>query len=158
MQDILKQFLVQCSYSHIVWLPDSFLGVWEEMLENMECCPLIRVAREGEAIGLAGGLLLGGAKPLVIMQSTGFFEAGDALRNIVHDLQLPLHLLLGARSYQKYQQKLSLDSAARFIEPIVRAWDIPFAWIDPNADRGTITSTLQTMATTPGPFLTLIAE
>ena len=49
---------------------------------------------------MAAGLSLGGARPVVVCQCTGLFEAGDALRNVVHDLKLPLKLVVGVRSYR----------------------------------------------------------
>ncbi|MCS7271882.1 MAG: hypothetical protein NZ703_12455, partial [Gemmataceae bacterium] len=122
--------LQQAGFSHVVWIPDSFFGQWDAALQRC-ALSLIRVTREGEAIALAAGLMLGGARPLVILQSTGFFEAGDALRNVVYDLQLPLKLLIGLRSYRAWRAGASQDSAARFAEPLVQAWQIPYQLLDP---------------------------
>ena len=79
--------------THVVWLPDSVMGRWEEDLESAPP-ELIRVCREGEAWPLAAGLLLAGQRPIVLMQTTGLFESGDALRNVLYDMQLPLFALL----------------------------------------------------------------
>jgi hypothetical protein len=65
---------------------------------------LIRVCREGEAIALAAGLLLGGKRPVVLIQCTGLFEAGDALRNVIHDLKVPLFFIVGVRSYYAHRR------------------------------------------------------
>src|SRR5580658_458012 len=89
--------LETAGFTHLVWIPDSHLGTWESALATSRLTP-IRVTREGEAVGLAAGLMLGGARPLVAIQCTGFFEAGDAVRNVAHDLKLPLKLILGVRS------------------------------------------------------------
>ncbi len=120
--------------THIVWLPDSHLGTWEAELVAHPTLKLIRATREGEAIALAAGLWLGGAKPLVVMQCTGFFEAGDAFRNVVHDLKIPLPLIVGVRSYTAFVQGRSADTCPQFTEPIVRAWNVPYIWIDPTRD------------------------
>ena len=77
--------LNELGISHVVWIPDSTLGQWDESLQKSENIELIQVCREGEAWALAAGLYLGGAKPIVIIQCTGLFESGDAMRNIVHD-------------------------------------------------------------------------
>src|SRR5262245_22772123 len=92
--------LEACGVTHVVWVPDSHLGQWDKPLQAAGTPRLVRPTREGEAIGIAGGLMLGGARPLVMIQCTGLFEAGDALRNIAHDLKLPLLLLIGVRSYR----------------------------------------------------------
>src|SRR5262249_46878417 len=87
---------------------------------------LIRPCREGEAIAISGGLCLGSARPLTILQCTGFFEAGDSFRNMVHDLNLPLAFLVGVRSYQAHHAGKSTDTCPVFTEPILKAWELPY--------------------------------
>jgi sulfopyruvate decarboxylase TPP-binding subunit len=122
--------LKACGVTHVVWIPDSELGTWEPALTGPGGLPLVRVCREGEAIGVAAGLLIGGQRPIVVIQCTGLFEAGDALRNIVHDLKLPLFLVVGVRSYYAHQQGATKDSCPVFTEPILRAWQIPYTVLD----------------------------
>ena len=124
--------LETCGVTHAVWVPDSLLGMWEPALLQTNSIRLIRACREGEAIAIAGGLLLGGARPVVIIQCTGLFEAGDALRNLVHDLKLPLVLIVGVRSYLAYQGGKTSDNCPAFTGPILDAWKIPQTLIDPN--------------------------
>src|SRR5205823_6420689 len=45
-----------CGVTHVVWLPDSELGLWEPALLSDPDLRLVRVCREGEAIALAAGL------------------------------------------------------------------------------------------------------
>jgi sulfopyruvate decarboxylase TPP-binding subunit len=116
--------------THAVWLPDSEIGSWEDALRAEPQVQLIRVCREGEAIAVAAGLLLGGRQPVVLIQCTGFFEAGDALRNVVHDLKLPLFLIVGLRSYYAHQQGKTRDTCPVFTEPILRAWQVPYSLLD----------------------------
>jgi len=120
----------ECGITHVVWIPDSELGTWEPALKACPEISLIRVCREGEAIAVAGGLLLGGKRPIVLIQCTGLFEAGDALRNIVHDLKLPLFLVVGVRSYYAHQQGKSRDTCPIFTEPILKAWQVPYVLLD----------------------------
>jgi sulfopyruvate decarboxylase TPP-binding subunit len=124
--------LKQCGITHVVWLPDSEIGTWEPALIAEPSLSLIRVCREGEAIAVAGGLLLGGRKPIVLIQCTGMFEAGDALRNVVHDLKQPLFLIVGLRSYYAHQQGKGFDTCPIFAEPIMKAWQIPYQLLDRN--------------------------
>ena len=123
--------LKECGVTHAVWIPDSELGTWEAALQATPELPLIRVCREGEALAVAAGLILGGRRPVVIIQCTGLFEAGDALRNVVHDMELPLFLVIGVRSYQAYQRRATADTCPVFTEPILRAWQIPYVLLDP---------------------------
>jgi sulfopyruvate decarboxylase TPP-binding subunit len=118
--------LKDCGVTHAVWVPDTELGRWEQALAGDPDLKLVRVCREGEAIAVAAGLLLGGRAPIVLIQCTGLFEAGDSLRNIVHDLHLPLFLVVGVRSYHAHRQGKSADSCPVFTEPILQAWRIPY--------------------------------
>jgi sulfopyruvate decarboxylase TPP-binding subunit len=124
--------LAECGVTHAIWLPDSELGAWEQALSGSRAVKLVRVCREGEAMAVAAGLLIGGKKPIVIIQCTGLFEAGDALRNVVHDLKLPLLLVIGVRGYLAYQRKATVDTCPVFTEPILKAWQIPFEWLAAN--------------------------
>ncbi|HEY3788860.1 MAG TPA: hypothetical protein VGL71_08400 [Urbifossiella sp.] len=126
--------LEAAGFTHLVWIPDSHLGTWDAALSQSKLAP-IRPCREGEAIGIAAGLMLGGARPLVAIQCTGFFEAGDAVRNIVHDLKLPLKMLVGVRSWRALQAGKTADNCPHYAERIVRAWDLPCEWFDPVAAK-----------------------
>ncbi len=118
--------LKQCPVTDVLWIPDSDLGRWDQALSSDPALRLIRVCREGEAVAIAGGLYLGGRQPLVILQCTGLFEAGDSLRNFVFDLKLPLFFLIGVRNWNAYQQGRTSDTCPIFTEPIVQAWRIPY--------------------------------
>ncbi|HEY2910765.1 MAG TPA: thiamine pyrophosphate-binding protein [Gemmataceae bacterium] len=138
--------LEAAGFTHLVWIPDSHLGTWNEALAKSRLAP-IRPCREGEAIGIAAGLMLGGAKPLVAIQCTGFFEAGDAVRNVVHDLKLPLKLLVGVRSWRAMQAGKTADNCPSYAERLVRAWDLPCEWFDPFAAGASCEAALQRLAT-----------
>ena len=120
----------ECGITHVIWIPDSELGTWEPALKAEPQLQLIRVCREGEAIAVAAGLMIGGKQPIVLIQCTGLFEAGDALRNVVHDLKLPLFMIVGLRSYYAHQQGKSFDSCPVFAEPILKAWQIAYQLFD----------------------------
>lgn len=113
--------------THVVWIPDSSLGAWENVLVASTKLRLLRVCREGEAWALAAGLQLGGARPLVVMQNTGLFESGDSLRNALFDLGLPLYAVVG---YRSYLLEGSRDTARRYTEPVLAAWGIDWLLID----------------------------
>ncbi|HWA97408.1 MAG TPA: hypothetical protein VG713_02905 [Pirellulales bacterium] len=112
---------VDLGITHVVWLPDSTLGTWDAAIEQCPALSLVRVCREGEAWLIAAGLYLGGKQPIVVMQTTGMFESGDAMRNALFDLRLPLYAIIGHRSYLLPH---STDSARRFAEPVLAAWGI----------------------------------
>jgi len=150
--------LEAAGFTHLVWIPDSYLGTWETALAASQLA-LIRVTREGEAVALAAGLMLTGAKPLVVMQCTGFFEAGDAVRNVAHDMKLPLKMIVGVRSLRASRAGTSADNCPHFAEKLVTAWDLPYTQFDPaSATNDELTATLQHFAETAAPAVVLWAE
>jgi sulfopyruvate decarboxylase TPP-binding subunit len=114
--------------THVITVPDSTIGRWEPAIQASGRIRLVRVCREGEAWQVAGGLHLGGATPIVMIQCTGLFESGDALRNVIHDWKLPIFSIIGYRSYLD-QAKLPGDTCLVFTEPILDAWKIDYRLI-----------------------------
>jgi sulfopyruvate decarboxylase subunit alpha len=128
--EAVVQSVVQMGITHVVWIPDSVMGTWETGLEQSSV-QLIRVCREGECWPLAAGLYTGGARPLIMMQTTGLFESGDALRNIVYDLKVPVYAWVGVRNWMNPQ---SPDSARRFTLPVIDAWQLDHVWVNHDQD------------------------
>lgn len=123
--DEIAAVLTAVGITHVVALPDSTLGQWYDALAGEPRLRLIPVCREGEAWGVACGLHLGGARPVVMIQCTGLFESGDALRNAVHDWKLPIFSIIGYRSYLS-QETIPGDSCLVFTEPILDSWRIDY--------------------------------
>ena len=124
----IASVLSDIGVTHVVTVPDSTIGPWQDAIEQGGRTRLVRVCREGEAWGVAGGLMLGGSLPLVMIQCTGLFESGDALRNIVHDWKLPIFSIVGYRSYLN-QGTLPGDTCLVFTEPMLEAWKIDYRLI-----------------------------
>ncbi len=114
--------------SHVVTVPDSTIGRWEAAIEQHGATRVVRVCREGEAWSVAAGLYFGGATPVVMIQCTGLFESGDALRNTLHDWKLPIFSIIGYRSYLS-QDMIPGDTCLVFTEPILDTWRIDYKLI-----------------------------
>jgi sulfopyruvate decarboxylase TPP-binding subunit len=142
-------------YTHVVWLPDSTIGTWEAALTNSTSLRLVRVCREGEAWPLAAGLHLGGAQPIVIMQCTGLYESGDALRNVLFDLQVPLTAIVGVRSWLLPN---SSDSAKQFARPLLDAWGVDYRLIENQSEKPTLREHLSRSLAAKAPGIVLMAE
>jgi sulfopyruvate decarboxylase TPP-binding subunit len=142
--------------SHVVTIPDSTLGRWESGIEGAGVS-LIRVCREGEAWAVAGGLYLGGKRPLVMIQCTGLFESGDALRTILHDWKLPIPSIIGYRSYLN-QSTLPGDTCLTFTEPVLDAWRIPYLLVTSPDQLGAMQEQLRSAIAEGTAKAVLIAE
>jgi len=147
--------LEELGVTHVVWVPDSTTGPWEAALESASRLRLVRVCREGEAWPLAAGLHLGGQTPLVLMQTTGLFESGDALRNVLFDLKLPIFALIGVRNALVAESR---DSAKMFAEPILRAWGIDGVWIRQRSDERLLREHFSACRTARRAVVALLAE
>ena len=126
--DQIASLLSEVGVTHVITVPDSTIGRWEPAIERTGRIRLVRVCREGEAWQVAAGLYLGGATPLVMIQCTGLFESGDAIRNALHDWKVPVFSIVGYRSYLD-QAKLPGDTCLLFTEPILDAWKIDYRLI-----------------------------
>lgn len=144
-------------FTHVVGIADSTLGRWHEAIEAAEGLRLVRVCREGEAWEVAAGLYLGGATPLVMIQCTGFFESGDALRNVLHDWRLPIFAVIGYRSYLN-QETLPGDTCLVFTEPLLAAWRIDHRLITDAGQLDEIIGHVRACRAAGAPGAVLIAE
>jgi sulfopyruvate decarboxylase subunit alpha len=151
----IAELLTDLQVTHVIWVPDSALGQWEAALEKSPAYRLIRVSRESEAWAISAGLHIGGAKPLVIMQTTGLFDSGDALRNAIFDMGLPLFAIVGHRSYLIDN---SPDSARRFAEPILKAWGIDYVLLTKPDDLPLIREHFLACQVAGKPGVALVAE
>lgn len=153
----IAEFVTVNQITHFVWIPDSTIGIWHETLAATRSLRVIQPAREGEAIAIAAGLWLGRARPIVAMQCTGLFEAGDALRNAVHDLRAPLFFFVGCRSYFA-QRSESSDTAPVFAEPILRAWSLDYALVKSPQSARALSQAYQSAQHSGKAYAVLIAE
>lgn len=152
----IGELLRTLGVSHVVTIPDSTLGSWETGIEA-EGIELIRVCREGEAWAVAGGLYLGGKRPLVMIQCTGLFESGDSLRNILHDWKLPIPSIIGYRSYLN-QSTLPGDTCLTFTEPVLDAWRIGYFLVTRPDQFGAMEEFLRSTLSEGAARAVLIAE
>ena len=146
----------RCGVTHIVWLPDSETGYMYEAMRDSQFT-LVPVCREGESLAIAAGLIMGGKRPVVLIQSTGFYESGDSVRGLGLDLQLPLLLMIGYRGYPG-RGRPPTDSAARFLEPILDAWGIPHAVVDSDATAHHISEAYQQAQASSHPVAVLMGK
>ncbi|MFV1992246.1 MAG: thiamine pyrophosphate-binding protein [Acidimicrobiales bacterium] len=143
--------------THVVSVPDSTLGEWYPAMQQSDDLSLVQVCREGEAWGVAAGLHVGGASPVVLIQCTGLFESGDALRNAIHDYGLPLFGIIGYRSYLN-QSSLPGDTARIFTEPLLSAWQLDTVFIDTPDKKSLLSEHYQHCREKQQPGIALIAE
>ena len=103
------------------------------------------------------GDLTGGVRPLVMIQCTGLFESGDALRNVLHEWRLPIYAIIGYRSYLN-QDTLPGDTSLVFTEPILAAWKLDTRLITEPSQLESIADHVRACRAAEIPGVALIAE
>lgn len=145
--------------THAIGVPDNLQRALFAALEADPNIHLITVCREGEAFAMAAGLWVGGARPVVLLQNTGFLEAGDALRGTAVNMALPLVILIGYRGYQSLDPGAGrVDTAAAFLEPTLRAWGIPYDLLAAPQDLPLLEAALAASARNFRPHALLLPE
>ena len=152
---ILDEFK-KCGITHVIWLPDSETRFMYDALMSRPEITLVPICREGEAIAIAFGLMLGGKNSVVLHQNTGFFESGDSIRGLALDLQLPLLLLIGYRGW-RHNPPIT-DSAAIYIEPVLDAWGIKHYLVETDQDVPRISDGYKEAHETHQPAVILIGS
>jgi len=153
----IASVLDELGVSHVVTVPDSTVGPWQSAIEQRGRARIVRVCREGEAWQVAAGLHLGGKTPLVLIQCTGLFESGDAIRNALHDWKLPLFSIIGYRSYLN-QDTLPGDTCLVFTEPVLDTWRIDYRLIGSPSQFGEIAEHYAACKAAARPGAILIGE
>jgi sulfopyruvate decarboxylase TPP-binding subunit len=125
-----------------------------QLLDNEPSLDLVPVCREGETMAIAAGLWVGGKRPIVLIQNTGIFEAGDSIRGLGLDINQPLVMLVGYRGWSRHG--LTKDSAARFIEHILHAWGITYYLIETDDDADRISLAIEEAERTSKPVAVLV--
>lgn len=144
--------------THVVGVPDNGARTLFEALWADADIDVIGVTREGEAYAVASGLHVGGRRPVVIIQNTGFLETGDAFRGTAYNMGLPIVMLMGYRGFQTLEPEAErIDTAASFFEPTLKAWDIPYTLMHEDEDvRGQIAGAFRAAAERSLPVAVLI--
>ena len=149
--------LKKLNVTHVVGLPDNSSAAVHDILQNDSDIDLISVCREGEAFAIAAGLYVGGKRPVVLIQCTGFFESGDAIRGTVINAKIPVVALIGYRGYHKMSQADEwVDTAAAFFEPTLKAWNIPYYIMETDDDIKYISEAFKQAEATSMPTAALI--
>ena len=139
--------LIAEGITHVVGVPDNATRIIFDLLAEQPEIQIVSVCREGEAWAIASGLWVGGKVPIVLIQNTGLFESGDALRGTAMEMCVPLLAFMDYRGYHtlNFVHKERADSAALLFEPTMNAWELPYLFLQDKKEHAIIREAL-TMA------------
>jgi len=122
-----------CGISLVASLPDGWITSLIERFEIDGRFRHVQVNREESAIGLCSGAFFSGIGALALMGASGFLTCIYAITKINYTYQIPLLIGITLRGrpgdHAKFHQSNGL-----YLEPLMRAIDIPFIAIERGAD------------------------
>jgi sulfopyruvate decarboxylase subunit alpha len=122
-----------CGISLVASLPDGWITGLIQAFETDRRFRHVAVNREESAIGLCSGAFFSGIGALALMGASGFLTCIYAITKINYTYQIPLLIGITLRGrpgdHAKFHQSNGL-----YLEPVIRAIDIPFMAIERGAD------------------------
>ena len=83
---------------HVVYVPDNPLShVLRVLRERFRDVTTTLATREEEAFGIAAGLYLGGARPTVMLQSSGLGNSLNAITSLLVPYKIPALVIISMR-------------------------------------------------------------
>jgi sulfopyruvate decarboxylase subunit alpha len=116
-----------CGSRHVVYVPDNPLShVLAVLTSDYTDVETTIATREEEAFGIAAGLYLGGARPTVMLQSSGLGNSINALTSLVVPYQIPMLVVISMRG-DAGEWNAAQVPMGRAVRTILEALTIPHA-------------------------------
>ena len=142
--------------THVVTIPDSETNYLYELMKEQPWLEIIPASREGETFAIALGLLVGGKKPVCLIQNTGMMESGDSIRGMALDSGFPLVMVVGYRGWNRHG--VITDSVARYTEPFLNTYRINYFLVESNEDGARISEAFNEAQRTKRPVAVLVGD
>ena len=107
-------------------VPDTWIGWLMEEMRKSSRLRVVDVAREEEAIAIACGAGLVGARAAVVIQNAGLLNCGAVVASLVHLYALPCFLLVSYRGDERDPVYYHAPKG-RATEATLAAWSIRYA-------------------------------
>ena len=122
-----------CGISLVASLPDGWITPLIERFDTDARFRHVPVNCEESAIGLCSGAFFSGVGALALMGASGFLTCIYAITKINYTYQIPLLIGITLRGRPGDRAKFH-QSNGLYLEPVMRAIDIPFVAIERRAD------------------------
>jgi sulfopyruvate decarboxylase TPP-binding subunit len=149
--------LCDAGITHVVTVPDTHQKSLLEALAAGNSPQLITVCTEDEAMGVNLGLFMGGQRPMLLIQNTGFFAAMNTIRGLSLDANVPACMLIGEFSRNAAVAPADhTNRVVQLLEPTLGAWQIPFYRLDHDADLVHISTAIARAWNDRGPVALIV--
>jgi sulfopyruvate decarboxylase TPP-binding subunit len=124
-----------CGITLVASLPDGWITRLITQFDRDTRFRHVAVNREESAIGLCSGAFFGGIGAFALMGASGFLTCIYAITKINYTYQIPLLIGITLRGRPGDRAKFH-QSNALYLEPVIRAIDMPFVAIERGDDIG----------------------
>jgi sulfopyruvate decarboxylase subunit alpha len=108
-------------------MPETWLVYLLQLADDDPEMRLIEVAREEEAVGIAAGAYLAGARNALLMQNHGFLGSINAIVSLTMLYRIPLVMLIAHRGH--WGEPYPWHTQGGIVtEPVLRALGLPFEY------------------------------
>jgi sulfopyruvate decarboxylase subunit alpha len=107
-------------------VPDTWIGWLMEELRKSPRLRVVDVAREEEAVAIACGAGLVGARAAVVIQNAGLLNCGAVIASLVHLYRIPCFFLVSYRGDERDPVYYHAPKG-RVTETTLAAWSIRYA-------------------------------
>ncbi len=125
----LLDALERLGFAVAVSVPDSWLGDLLIRIERQPAMSLIRATHEEEALAIACGARLGGARTVLLIQNVGLLSMGAGMVCLAQRYQFPLLMLASYRGTPEDAVFYHIPKG-RVTEPVLRGLGLRYAVAD----------------------------
>lgn len=118
-----------------VSVPDSWLGEILVRIENAPDMRLIRATHEEEALAIACGARLGGARTVMLIQNAGLLSMGAGLVSLAQRYQFPVLILASYRGAAEDPVFYHIPKG-RVTEPVLNGLGLSYRHVAPDRQIG----------------------
>src|SRR6201997_5461099 len=126
---LIFESLKECDIRLVSALPETWLVHLIRMAEEDPEMILVRLAKEEEGVGVSAGAHFAGVKSAMLMQNHGFLASINGIVSFAHLYKIPLLMLISYRGSFGERDPWQTEGG-NVTEPLLRALDIPYAFLD----------------------------
>ncbi len=155
--------LREAEVSHFVTVPDFVQLALHQAIEGGGSgMSLVRACNEDQAVCAAGGLTVGGCRPVVAMQNQGFYACINAVRAVALDARIPSIFLVGQFGRETanfgHSPTASRRRVVSLLEPTLETLGVPFWRLETNADLPAVEQAFALARSTRGPAVLIVGR
>ena len=139
IDDVIVDALIAGGIDLVCSLPCNMLaGIIRIIEDRQDHITHISLTREEEGVGIAAGAYLGGKRPAILMQNSGFGNSINALLSLTRFYEMPLLIMMSHRGGkgEKIAAQIPMGDA---IIPLLETLEIEYCCISKRSEIPSIT-------------------